>query len=546
MTLASDDSDTAATLRAVEATVGRRRRAEVDDLQLCLHFADLNASDPRDDPGWTRWSEVGGDELVQLGGDGTPRVRDLPLCELAAARSVHVLSARAVLADALDLRHRLPLTWAHVVALRAEPWLARRVAASSRHLSGDVIGVVDAAVAAVITGQSPSRVDSVARAAIIEADPVTHAARVAAEEARRFATLGRTRETGLRDLIARLTAGDACWVDATLARVAEILRRHPDHPELHDAPLDVRRSAALGWLARPAELLVLLTESLDEDPDAGPDHESVTGPDPAWSPGDPGQEWAVTNVPTEPATDEDVDEPDPRAEDAHELDEPTWEEPEGTDPDADEQHLSRAIAVPEDVLARLDDPTLLALRPRTVLYVHLHQAALGAAGTRTLEDGTSAVFGVARVEGPTGPLAAGDLADLLGPAQVTVTPVVDLTEDLSTLAYEHPVAIRRRVHLAQPGDAFPHASRVSRAVDLDHVRAFDAAAAVEGIAQTSTVNTQPLSRTHHRAKTHHWTVTDLPHDGPGPPPRRWRSRHGVERLVDATGTHPPDQVGSPG
>ena len=42
------------------------------------------------------------------GGEGTPRVRKLTSAELGMPWGVHVLSARAVAADVLDLRHRLP------------------------------------------------------------------------------------------------------------------------------------------------------------------------------------------------------------------------------------------------------------------------------------------------------------------------------------------------------------------------------------------------------------------------------------------------------
>ena len=56
----------------------------------------------------------GGDRLVQVGGEGTPLVQDLCFAELGIARRVHPLTARALVADSLDLRHRLPLTWAEV------------------------------------------------------------------------------------------------------------------------------------------------------------------------------------------------------------------------------------------------------------------------------------------------------------------------------------------------------------------------------------------------------------------------------------------------
>ena len=255
-----DVLDASGTLAALESAVRRRRAVEVEDLQLVAHWAVLQSTDPRDDPrpvpGLPR--PPGGDRLERVGGQGTPKVRGLSLCELGIARGVHPLAARSVTADVLDLVHRLPATWSRVVALECEAWLARRVASLSRHLPVEVIGVVDAAVAAAIGGEAPSRVLAIAEAKIIEADPAGHAARIRREQHRRHVSLSRIDEVGLRTVIARVTAGDALWVDAMITRVTEILATRPEH---HDTPLDVLRSIAFGWLARPADLLTLLLES---------------------------------------------------------------------------------------------------------------------------------------------------------------------------------------------------------------------------------------------------------------------------------------------
>ncbi|MFA6299966.1 MAG: hypothetical protein WC642_12410, partial [Nocardioides sp.] len=112
-------------------------------------------------------------------------------------------------------------------------------------------------------------------------------------------------------------AGDAAWVEATVARVAEILT--PRHP---DASADEVRSVAFGWLARPAELLALLLEHRDE------------------------QEQEV----------------DP-------------------DPDREEHvRPSRATAFPADLLDALRSLDLTVLAPKAVLHVHLHEAAVHGTG----------------------------------------------------------------------------------------------------------------------------------------------------------------------
>jgi hypothetical protein len=452
------DLDPGETLAGLELVVRRRRAVEIDDLRLVGHWCDLQSTDPRDDPrpDPTVPLPPGSDRLVQLGGEGTPRVRELTMCELGVARGVHPLAARAAAADVLDLRHRLPLTWAVFLAGRADAWLVRRVAAMTRELSLAAVAVVDAAVAAAVAGEAPSRVLRIAEAKIIEADPAAHDAKVEAEKRRRYVSLTRTDETGLRHVIARVTAGDATYVDAVLSRVADLLAERPEH---QGASRDLLRSLAFGWLARPAELLTLLLEH------------------------------------TDPSDTESEPEPEPE--------------------------LPRALAFPADLLGALRNIDPDRLRPRGVLYVHLHEAALtGAAG-------------VARVEG-LGPHSLAQLTELLGHTRVAVQPVIDLRDQISVNRYEHPTRIKERIHLQHPGDAFPHASRVSRKVDLDHRVAYRAQGPP---GQTGTRNGQPLGRTGHRAKTHlGYQCIAITSGG-----TLWRSPHGLHRLVDQHGTHPLDQ-----
>ena len=49
--------------------------------------------------------------------------------------------------DALDLRHRLPKLWARVLAGEVKPWIGRKTAEATRHLSLDVVAAVDAKIA---------------------------------------------------------------------------------------------------------------------------------------------------------------------------------------------------------------------------------------------------------------------------------------------------------------------------------------------------------------------------------------------------------------
>ena len=113
---------------------------------------------------------------------------------------------------------------------------------------------------------------------------------------------------------------------------------------------------------------------------------------------------------------------------------------------------------------------------------------------------------------------------------MTIKPVMNLADAVNVNAYEHPARIRERIHLRHPVDTFPHASRKTRAVDLDHVRPYDKDGPP---GQTNDTTSRPLSRTPHRAKTHlGYQVTALPTGEV-----IWRTPHGLIRIVDHTGTY---------
>ncbi|MBB6626836.1 hypothetical protein H5V45_05835 [Nocardioides sp. KIGAM211] len=454
--------DPGQTLRGLELMVVRRRAVEVDELMLVARWCELQSTDPRDDPRPhpERPLPPGSDRLVRLGGVGTPSVRELTLAELGIARGVHVLSARAVAADVLDLRFRLPRVWEVFLGGGCDAWVARKVASMSRKLSPEGAALVDAAIAPVIGSEAPGRVLTIAEAKVVEADVAAHEEAVTAEKRRRYVSLTRTDEHGLRTVIARIGAGDAAYVDAVVTRVADILATRPEHT---DTTRDVLRALAFGWLARPAELLTLLLE-----------HTDAPAEDPA--------------EPEEPA-----------------------------DPEEDPGVPARALAFPADLLPALRAVDPKQLRPKTVLYVHLHEAAL---------TGTPAV---ARVEG-IGPHTLTQVKDLLTDTDVVVKPVIDLTDRVSVNCYEHPTRIAERVHLEQPGDTFPHARTISRNLDLDHRRAYRAQGPP---GQTGLDTSQPLGRTAHRAKTHlGYQVTPVPGGG-----TLWRTPHGLVRVTDRRGTH---------
>lgn len=290
MTLTSglDDLDVAQTLAAAAASAVATHAAQVHELEVDLHFAALHSDDPQAGRGprpsmteaaksgmtLSQWEE-GAVKLVQLGGDGTPKVQDLPLCELAVARGMSEPKLRGRLADSLDLAFRLPGYWTGLRDGRGEVWLGLKIARMSRHLDRERIRLVDSEITAAID-ESPYRVLAIAEAAILKADPVLALDREAERRRRRCAVIGRVDEDGLRTVFARIAAGDAEWHQALLERIADALEERPDL-----AACDAREellAEAFTWLAHPEDVIALLNGTYGPDGDGATETET---PEPA-------------------------------------------------------------------------------------------------------------------------------------------------------------------------------------------------------------------------------------------------------------------------
>jgi hypothetical protein len=189
-------------------------------------------------------------------------------------------------------------------------------------------------------------------------------------------------------------------------------------------------------------------------------------------------------------------------------------------------------------------------RPSATLYVHLAPDAFTASAACGSGD-TSGGKGwpVARVEG-IGPVTLGQAQRWLGHCRVTVRPVLDLAGVAPVDGYEVPDRLREAVHLLSPADVFPYATSTRRCGDIDHTVAYTPPLSDHATgatpppgdtpppdtagppAQTRIGNLAPMTRFHHRTKTHgRWQVVQ-----PYPGVLVWRSPHGRMYLVDHTGT----------
>lgn len=251
-------------------------RAECRALVLAAAWADAHAIDP---DGHEHEPLV--PRACAWGGEGTPEVSEFCAAELGALQGTGLGSARMLIADALDLRYRLPRLWAQVQAGQVRGWQARKVAEQTRLLSWAAAAEVDAAVTGLVGMLPWPRFQRVLHAAVVDADPAQAAAREQRGRTDRDVWAGQS-EDGLRLLLARASQGDTTWFLATVNRIAELLAVRGDAD-----PVGVRRSKAIGILAQPAVALQLLVEHQHDAP--APDQPVEPGPE------HPGRDGAVAH-----------------------------------------------------------------------------------------------------------------------------------------------------------------------------------------------------------------------------------------------------------
>src|SRR3954449_7952043 len=256
---AIEDSGVVETLDDLERLHVARTDAEARMFVLAAHFADLHsgAGLPVSLHGSGRGSRrvlPGLERSVQVGGDGTPRIGEFACSELGCRLQMSPVSARRYLADAVDVRHRLPLIWERVVAREARIGNARLVASMTRHLSREAAGSVDRAMVAFVDGSLPwGRFLTRLEGKIVAADPAQAAEREAARVSEQFAKRTRASEAGTAGFYLRSTVGVIARLDATVAFVADALKAFGDPDNL-----DLRRVKAMVLLCNPAQAVELL------------------------------------------------------------------------------------------------------------------------------------------------------------------------------------------------------------------------------------------------------------------------------------------------
>src|SRR5829696_1911862 len=409
------------------------------------------------------------------GGEGTPEVSEYCAAELGALQGTGIAAARALIADALDLRYRLPRLWNRVLTGGVRAWQARKIAEETRPLSWEACADVDHALSDFVDTMPWPRFATLLSAAILQAGPAAAAER--AERARSTQDVfSFDSEDGLKTIIAKAAAGDAIWFMATVNRIADILAAEGDTD-----PVGARRARAIGILAQPAEALRLLIEH-QHDPDQQDDSAEPADPNataeeiPACQP-----EPDLAPEPGAASKPHPASEPEDASPETASEPEPAWESEAEVETD---NHQSLSMTVPPEFDAK-------GARPRVILHFHLAEAAL-----RT---------GHAIVRPEDGDLITLDqLVEFLGRSrcQVRIQPVLNPTAVAPVDGYEIPAQLRAAVRALQVADVFPFGTCLSQDMDLDHTERYLPMDYGGPPGQTRLGNLGPMARPGHRAVTH--------------------------------------------
>ncbi|QDH10714.1 DUF222 domain-containing protein [Nocardioides dongxiaopingii] len=234
-------------LVAVRTHQAATRRAEVATLVSVLDWAREHTTD--DDPHTVTF----GERPLPLGGVGCPVVEEFAAYDLAAAMGMSTDAGLGYLGRALELRYRLPRLWAAVLDGRLPVWKAGRIAESTMRLPVDGAAYVDARLAQAVSSITFTQLDRLVTEALARHAPQD----VAPPADERYVAIDLTHATldGNARLEGVLSVPDAMDLEDALRTGAATLAEAGC-----EEPLDVRRSIALGDLARGDQPLDLTSQ----------------------------------------------------------------------------------------------------------------------------------------------------------------------------------------------------------------------------------------------------------------------------------------------
>ena len=193
---------------------------------------------------WGGDGDLDADE--SLGGDGTPMVAAFAPEPFGLALGVSTDTAKTLLADALDLVHRLPHTWRRLQTLEVPVWRGRRLAQKTHSLNVKAAAHVDRLLAPRLHTVGVTRLDRAIAHAIAKYMPEEHADREARSRQTWDVTLHHPNPTEFAGTSELHITGDTMTLTNLydqICRTAADLKTAGD-----DDPLGVRKAKALRTL----------------------------------------------------------------------------------------------------------------------------------------------------------------------------------------------------------------------------------------------------------------------------------------------------------
>lgn len=246
---AADEDAVLDSLRDFRAEELRREKAMV---LLAVQWARLKPGEALD-PGDTfgRLSQSGMEEMWEaLAAHGCPHVDDLAVPAFAAAAGMTEFQAGNLIRESLLLVFLLPRVWGRAAAGQLEVWRARKLASECWGLSPEALAYIDRNMSLATARHTEG-----GRAGIIEEAKIRYLPEVVEREEelakeRRCVEFNWEEDprTGTVHFGGALELTDARDLEAAVAAGAEAIKNLGS-----EAPLSVRRSWALGDLARAAQ-----------------------------------------------------------------------------------------------------------------------------------------------------------------------------------------------------------------------------------------------------------------------------------------------------
>ncbi len=120
-------------------------RAQTNQFIAAVTWAEQHPPESIDEA--ATWLTGGYETGLPLAGPGAPEVAEFCIAEFALAIGRSTDSGRAMIAHAIELKYRLPTTWARIVCGDLQVWKARHIAERTMALTFEAAAFVDAQVA---------------------------------------------------------------------------------------------------------------------------------------------------------------------------------------------------------------------------------------------------------------------------------------------------------------------------------------------------------------------------------------------------------------